>query len=243
MPPLVHDVAKMLQTATRRYVLLPLLVVLLATPVTVAAQMTVVSRADARFQPVDPARPGGAAIAVLRGDPAAGPSTMLMRMPRGGGVMHEHTAAYDLVVLEGTMKHWPEGQSEADAAALGAGSYWHQPGGAAHADACLTDTCLMFITWSGARDARAVQMPGASAGPSAAQAFASLQDVQMFRKSALHTPTSSGGRPRSRLRRETRRLMSRLQAEDPLEVEGSTLWFIRKRLPGSYLAFSSLRRL
>ena len=114
----------------------------------------VVSYADARFKPLNPSIPNSAEIAALRGDPDQGPSTMLMKMRRGAGRLHDHTADYELIVIEGTMKHWRGGESEATAKPLGVGSYWFQPGGQAHADSCLTDTCVMFITWSGPRDSR-----------------------------------------------------------------------------------------
>jgi hypothetical protein len=118
-----------------------------------AATKAVVARyEDARFVPVDPARPELAQVAVLRGDPAAGPSSMLMRMPRTQGVLHYHTSDYELVLVEGRMKHTFE-QDEARAPELGPGSYWFQPGREPHADSCLTDVCVMFITWSGKRDA------------------------------------------------------------------------------------------
>ena len=164
---------------------------LLVVPALFLAQSVVVPSPDARFVPVDPARPDGAAINVLKGDPATGPSTMFMRMPRGSGVLHEHTAAYDLVVLEGSMKHWAAGQDEADVAPMGPGSYWHQPGGEAHADACLSDTCLMFITWAGPRDARAVTT--SARDETAAQAFATLLDeVQAFRRQGFALPVPDG---------------------------------------------------
>ena len=35
---------------------------------------------DARFKPLNPSVPNGTEIAVLRGDPEKGPSTMLMKM-------------------------------------------------------------------------------------------------------------------------------------------------------------------
>ena len=79
---------------------------------------------------------------------------MLMKMGRGTGRLHLHTADYELVVIEGTMKHWRTGEDETTAKPLGVGSYWFQPGGEPHADSCLSDTCVMFITWSGPRDVR-----------------------------------------------------------------------------------------
>jgi quercetin dioxygenase-like cupin family protein len=106
------------------------------------------------FVPLNPSVPDSAAIAVLRGDPDKGSSTMLMKMSKAAGRLHVHTADYELVVIEGTMQHWRAGEEEAAVKPMGPGSYWFQPGGAPHADSCLTDTCVMYITWSGPRDAR-----------------------------------------------------------------------------------------
>lgn len=118
--------------------------------------MVVVPIEDARFTPSDPARPEGARIAVLRGDPATGPSDVLLELKKGGGAPHLHSADYHLVLLKGTAKHWADGSTEAATKPLGPGSYWFQPGNQAHSDTCLTDTCLMFITWDGKRDGRLV---------------------------------------------------------------------------------------
>ncbi len=113
---------------------------------------------EARFVPVDPANPARAQIAVLGGDPATGPSDMLMRFPRGEGVPHVHTSDYRLVVIEGTMTHVQAGV-EGPRKPLGPGSFWFQPGGQAHIDGCLSDQCTMFISWSGKRDARRADPP------------------------------------------------------------------------------------
>jgi hypothetical protein len=115
-------------------------------------QMVVVRREDAKFVPLDPAHPNEAQIAVLWGDPTKGPSAMRFRVEKYTGALHYHTSGYDLVLLEGQMKHWGEGQREAEVQPLGPGSYWHQPGLQPHGDSCLTDECLMFIKWEGKRD-------------------------------------------------------------------------------------------
>jgi hypothetical protein len=108
----------------------------------------------ARFVPLAAQAPDGPQIAVLWGDPAQGPSAMYMKMRRGTGRLHAHTADYDLLLIEGRMRHWAAGAEEADAPELGPGSYWRQPGGQAHADSCLADVCVMFVKWAGPRDAR-----------------------------------------------------------------------------------------
>lgn len=118
------------------------------------AEMVVVPFEDAAFFPVSPRLPNGPRIAIVWGDPRTGPSAVLLEMKKGAVPLHVHTADYHLVVIEGITKHWREGQSEATARPLGPGSYWFQPGGQAHADACLSEKCVMQIVWSGPRDAR-----------------------------------------------------------------------------------------
>jgi quercetin dioxygenase-like cupin family protein len=122
-------------------------------------QMVVTPFQDAKFVPLDPTQPNGAQIAVLWGDPSKGPSAMLLKVKKGGGRLHLHTSDYHLVLLEGAMKHWAEGEQEADAKLLGPGSYWFQPGNQAHADSCLTDECIMFVKWEGKRDGRLAEAP------------------------------------------------------------------------------------
>jgi len=119
-----------------------------------SARMVLVAREEARFAPVDPSRPDGAQMAVLWGDPATGPSSMLMTFAKGGGVMHVHSSDYHLVLLEGSMHHSVPGEDPVKRKALGPGSFWYQPGEQPHADSCLTDECTMFIQWAGKRDAR-----------------------------------------------------------------------------------------
>lgn len=118
------------------------------------AAMTITAIEDAKFTPVSPQRPQGAQMAVLWGDPNTGPSAMLLRVSKGAGAMHVHSADYHCVILEGTMQHWEQGQSQAHAKLLRPGSHWFQPGNAAHSDACLTEQCLMHVQWAGPRDAR-----------------------------------------------------------------------------------------
>ena len=79
--------------------------------------------------------------------------------PGTKGPMHTHTADYHLVVIEGTMKHWAAGETEATAKPLGPGSYWFQPGGQPHADACISDKCVMHVVWSGRRDGKLAESP------------------------------------------------------------------------------------
>jgi mannose-6-phosphate isomerase-like protein (cupin superfamily) len=109
---------------------------------------------NAVFVPVVESLPHGPEFAVLWGDPDTGPSAILMKLRKGSIPLHLHSSDYHLVVLSGTAKHWGEGQTEAEAEPLGPGSYWFQPGGEVHGDACLTEECLVHIVWLGPRDAR-----------------------------------------------------------------------------------------
>ena len=118
------------------------------------AGMTITAIEDAKFTPVNPQRPQGAQMAVLWGDPNTGPSAMLLRIGKGAGAMHVHSADYHCMILEGTMQHWQQGQSQAGAKLLRPGSHWFQPGNVAHSDACVTEQCLMYVQWAGPRDAR-----------------------------------------------------------------------------------------
>jgi len=119
-----------------------------------AKRTVVVPHDGARWVPADPARPEGTQISVLRGDSATGPSTMLMKMKKTDGARHIHSSDYDLVLLEGSMKHWATEAERTSGPVLGPGSYWYQPGEAAHGDSCLSDECTMFISWDGKRDGR-----------------------------------------------------------------------------------------
>jgi len=116
--------------------------------------MIVTSFEEAKFVPSNPDNPNGTQIAVLKGDPETGPSTMLMRFKKGGSPPHIHSSDYQLVVIKGTMKHLSAKQKDADGKPLGPGSYWFQPGEEAHSDVCLADECLMYIVWTGKRDGR-----------------------------------------------------------------------------------------
>ncbi len=126
----------------------------LAPPAPSVAGSKVVAFEDLRWPPVDLTRPGQMLSSVLWGDPRSGPSAMYLKLPRGTLPLHLHTADYHLLVVQGSMKHWGPGEDERAARPLGPGSYWFQAGGEVHADACLSDECLVYLVWSGIRDGR-----------------------------------------------------------------------------------------
>jgi quercetin dioxygenase-like cupin family protein len=115
-------------------------------------ELVVTTFAKATFTPFDAKKPEAGGYAVLSGDPNAGASQMLFRYPRGEYPVHTHSADYQAVVIKGQAKHWAEGKSSVDAALLGPGSYWSQPAQQKHGDSCLSDECLLFITWAGKMD-------------------------------------------------------------------------------------------
>lgn len=115
-----------------------------------APTLSVVAAADARWRPANPANPDGMQMAILRGDPATGPSSVLVRFS-GVSPVHTHASDYDAVVLEGNVKHWLEGEDQDAAPLLKPGSYWYQPAGERHADACLSDSCVLYVQWAGAQ--------------------------------------------------------------------------------------------
>ena len=131
----------------------------LLTPAQPSKEPVTTSYKEARFVPVSPQQPDGPRIAILWGDPAIGTSAMLLELRKGSLQLHTHTADYHLVVVEGEVKHWSENESEAGAKVLGPGSYWFQPGGKVHGDACLTDRCVVHIVWAGPRDGK-LALPG-----------------------------------------------------------------------------------
>lgn len=125
-----------------------------STPTGAAPDRAMIVKAfdEVAFVPIVKSRPDGPQIGVLRGNPDEGPSDMILKMPKGPGTLHTHTADYHLTIISGEMKHWDASNDESKVRPLGPGSYWFQPGGEPHADSCLSDECVMFIHWSGKRD-------------------------------------------------------------------------------------------
>jgi hypothetical protein len=93
-------------------------------------------------------------MTVIAGDPATGPVTVMLKLPKGAAPIHWHSSDYSAVIVEGTSKHWLVGK-EADAKANGVGTAWYQPGGSAataHGDECTSDSCTIFVVLPGKFD-------------------------------------------------------------------------------------------
>jgi hypothetical protein len=151
-----HGIYDMATIVSRQIVAAGLVAVLgcSASDVPEQSLMVTVPFEQAKFVPVSAARPNGAQLAVLHGDPSTGPSAMLMKLVRGPVPLHTHSADYHLVLIRGSMKHWGAGEAETTAPILQPGSYWFQPGGKVHGDSCLDAECLVHVVWSGPRDGK-----------------------------------------------------------------------------------------
>jgi quercetin dioxygenase-like cupin family protein len=99
-----------------------------------------------------PKEAGSPQISPVMGDPEKAASSIVMKMGKGDFPLHTHTANYQLVVVKGTMKHWGPDGSKEKAKPIGPGGHWYQPAGEVHGDACLSDECVWFIHFDGARD-------------------------------------------------------------------------------------------
>jgi quercetin dioxygenase-like cupin family protein len=135
-----------------RLVMQTALIVAMLTGLHVHAQnatMKVVPFETLQFSPKEAGSPQ---IVSVMGDPEKGPSSIVMKMGRGDFPLHTHTANYQLVVVKGTMKHWGPDSTKEKAPAVHPGGHWYQPAGEVHGDACLSDECVWFIHFDGARD-------------------------------------------------------------------------------------------
>lgn len=99
-----------------------------------------------------PKKPGEPQISPVKGNPEREASSIVMKMGRGAFPLHTHTANYQLVVIKGVMKHWDAKGSRQSAPRMGPGSFWYQPAGQPHGDACESEECVWFISFDGARD-------------------------------------------------------------------------------------------
>jgi len=84
--------------------------------------------------------------AVESGDPAKGPSTIILKAPPNCLVpWHYHTAEEQLIVVQGSVRTEMEGMA---ARALGPGGFASMPSKAKHQFSCQSKTaCVMFVTF------------------------------------------------------------------------------------------------
>lgn len=100
--------------------------------------------------------PGTPKVAVLWGDPTKDVDTgFLIRFPPDAtSPPHVHSADYWAVTVAGTMRHWPTGESDADAKALPAGSDQMIPAKLAHVSRCDPGgECIVLVHMNARFDA------------------------------------------------------------------------------------------
>ena len=87
----------------------------------------------------------------VSGDPATGPSTFLLKAPRGCLVRwHSHTAQEQVMVVQGDVLTEMEGMPKTS---LGPGGFGFMESRAKHQFTCASDReCLLFVTFDRAYD-------------------------------------------------------------------------------------------
>jgi hypothetical protein len=88
--------------------------------------------------------------AIETGNPATGPSTLILKAPSGCVVpWHSHTAQEQVLMITGTILAEMTGLP---ATTLGPGGFAVMAGGMAHQFTCQDSACLMFVTFDRAYD-------------------------------------------------------------------------------------------
>jgi quercetin dioxygenase-like cupin family protein len=88
--------------------------------------------------------------AIETGNPATGPSTLILKAPSGCVVpWHSHTAQEQILMISGTILAEMTGLP---ATTLGPGGFAVMAGGMAHQFTCQDSACLVFVTFDRAYD-------------------------------------------------------------------------------------------
>jgi quercetin dioxygenase-like cupin family protein len=116
--------------------------------------------ADIPFAPFNPEQPEGINVFPISGDFKAGPFTAIARFPAGyRSPLHSHTANYTGVAVSEGLVH---GATADATGALPKGSFWFQPAGEPHVDACESEEpCYLLATFDGAVDMVPTDTPAA----------------------------------------------------------------------------------
>jgi quercetin dioxygenase-like cupin family protein len=110
------------------------------------------------FKPFNPKNPKGIHVYFISGNPKAGAFSAMVKLPPGyNSGLHTHTADYTGIAMSAGLSHT---LTKAPGKPLPKGSYWYQPGGEAHVDACHTKApCYMLAMFKGAVDMKPVKEP------------------------------------------------------------------------------------
>lgn len=108
------------------------------------------------FEQLDfvPIRGDATEMAVAWGNPETGPSSVYLKFPPNFPLgNHTHSSNYHAIVIQGTTKHWGEGETEADAKLLGPGDFFYQGAGEWHEDSYPSDEeVIVFLHFDGPID-------------------------------------------------------------------------------------------
>jgi len=97
---------------------------------------------------------GGLTMSNITGDYKKGAFTGLLTIPAGfTSPLHIHSGAYEAYQIEGTTRHWLEGEDGSKAKKMTPGSYWAMPGKLKHFSACdAGKTCTVLLVEKGKWD-------------------------------------------------------------------------------------------
>ena len=88
---------------------------------------------DLQFTPLAEGSP--VEVAVLWGDPVAGPATVMVRFPEDyAEPWHSHTSTYHAVLVKGKIQTRSKHNGVTSTGVYGPGAYMVQPGGAVHSE-------------------------------------------------------------------------------------------------------------
>jgi hypothetical protein len=117
--------------------------------------MTMTAAGDIAWTSINPDAPDGPQMAVIDGDPATGPVTLLLQFPEGFEVgQHQHSSDVSVVVLGGTVQVGPSADALTDAEA---GAFWSRSGGDVHFSRCAAGPCEVLVQSDGPYDTTPVE--------------------------------------------------------------------------------------
>ena len=129
-----------------------------------AAKPVIKPAADLKWTPLVPELGDkGPQLSVVFGDLKKGPVGLLLKQPAGARPgPHTHTSDYWAVVVTGQLQDFEPGMG-ASAKKLPTGSWWMQPGKAAHDNHCFEGSeCILFAYFPKGFDFAPVQVKKAS---------------------------------------------------------------------------------
>jgi len=124
-------------------------------------RMTLIATSEITFDDMFPGNPAGPKIVTVSGDRQNGAHISIVKFPPGSvSPLHTHSNEAEGVVVSGVMSHWHEGETQASAKALPAGSYFKEPAMLRHVTACAAGSeCVAVIIQKSKWDGKPVEQP------------------------------------------------------------------------------------